>query len=313
MSKSALTGSEPFVRKARHHEDALAQLLAQIEVSSSMNDAPKFDIVNVDNWLEANTTSFIPPVCNKLMHHTQLDVMFVGGPNQRDDFHLEEGEELFWQLKGNMELVVEERGSQKSIPIREGEIFLLPGKIPHSPRRSANSIGLVVERQRVKGQEMDGLRYYCKDKKTILYQKIFPCKDLGKELGPIIKEFFASDECATGVPKQESVMDLPWKIDDQRTLQDPFSFSKFYSDLAAGKNAVFEGVNQMEVTVAVDCQITEKPVGINKWIYVIEGQIELSTGQVMTKSDSVLLSPGETLRGDVHGKALILSQKKLSE
>ena len=113
---------------------------------------------------QAHESSFVPPVCNKLMHHTQLDVMFVGGPNQRDDFHLEEGEELFWQLKGEMELVVEEKGQQKSIPIKEGEMFLLPGKIPHSPRRSANSIGLVVERQRVEGEEMDGLRYYCKEK-----------------------------------------------------------------------------------------------------------------------------------------------------
>jgi 3-hydroxyanthranilate 3,4-dioxygenase len=114
------------------------------------------------------------------MHHTQLDIMFVGGPNQRDDFHLEEGEELFWQLKGDMELVVEERGSQKSIPIREGEIFLLPGKIPHSPRRSANSIGLVIERQRVEGQEMDGLRYYCKETRgqveyNVCFQTTYQC------------------------------------------------------------------------------------------------------------------------------------------
>jgi len=180
MSQSALTGSEPFVRKARHHEEALAQLLAQIEVSSAENTAPKFEIVDVNNWLEANAPSFVPPVCNKLMHHTQLDIMFVGGPNQRDDFHLEEGEELFWQLKGDMELVVEERGSQKSIPIREGEIFVLPGKIPHSPRRSANSIGLVIERQRVEGQEMDGLRYYCKETRgqveyNVCFQTTYQC------------------------------------------------------------------------------------------------------------------------------------------
>ena len=61
--------------------------------------------------------------------------MFVGGGNERDDFHINEGEELFYQLKGDMLLVIEEQGEQRDIPIKEGEIFLLPGKIPHSPRR----------------------------------------------------------------------------------------------------------------------------------------------------------------------------------
>lgn len=98
--------------------------------------------------------------------------MFVGGPNVREDFHLEQGEELFWQLKGDMLLVIEEAGQQKEVPIREGEMFLLPGKIPHSPRRSEGSIGMVIERRRVEGNEMDGLRYYCADKKTILYQRV---------------------------------------------------------------------------------------------------------------------------------------------
>ena len=99
--------------------------------------------------------------------------MFVGGPNVREDFHCQEGEELFWQMKGDMLLVIEEAGKQKEIPIREGEIFLLPGKIPHSPRRPvAGSIGLVIERRRVEGLEMDALRYYCADKKTLLYQKV---------------------------------------------------------------------------------------------------------------------------------------------
>ena len=108
------------------------------------------EIINVLKWIEENKSAFLPPVCNKLMHfgqvrkcykiyfnnkNLQLIVMFVGGGNERDDFHINEGEELFYQLKGEMLLVIEEQGKQRDIPIKEGEIFLLPGKIPHSPRR----------------------------------------------------------------------------------------------------------------------------------------------------------------------------------
>jgi len=130
--------------------------------------------------------------------------MFVGGGNHREDFHINEGEELFYQLKGDMLLVVEEAGSQKEIEIKEGQMFLLPGKIPHSPRRYPNSMGLVIERERHE-KERDALRYYCKDKKTLLYQKVFFCQDLGVELGPIIKGFFASDEFKTDIPKVKTI------------------------------------------------------------------------------------------------------------
>uniref|UniRef100_A0A672VBJ7 3-hydroxyanthranilate 3,4-dioxygenase n=1 Tax=Strigops habroptila TaxID=2489341 RepID=A0A672VBJ7_STRHB len=51
-------------------------------------------LVNVRKWIEDNKSAFLPPVCNKLMHRHQLSVMFVGGPNERKDYHIEEGEEL---------------------------------------------------------------------------------------------------------------------------------------------------------------------------------------------------------------------------
>ena len=68
-------------------------------------------IINVPEWLEENKVALsTPPVCNKLMHFGQLIVMFVGGGNIREDFHINEGEELFYQLKGEMLLVIEEAG-----------------------------------------------------------------------------------------------------------------------------------------------------------------------------------------------------------
>ena len=48
--------------------------------------------------------------------------MFVGGPNIRKDFHLEEGEEFFYMEKGAMVLRVLEGGAFKDIHIKEGEV-----------------------------------------------------------------------------------------------------------------------------------------------------------------------------------------------
>ena len=60
----------------------------------------RLNVTNTSKWIKENETSFLPPVCNKLMHNVQLVIMFVGGPNNREDYHIEEGEELFYQIKG---------------------------------------------------------------------------------------------------------------------------------------------------------------------------------------------------------------------
>jgi len=43
-------------------------------------------------------------------------------------------QELFYQIKGDMRLDIIEGGKLRQIPIREGEMFLLPGRVPHSPQ-----------------------------------------------------------------------------------------------------------------------------------------------------------------------------------
>merc|ERR1712106_1122308 len=99
------------------------------------------------NWVSENEKFFLPPVCNKMMHNDQLKVFYVGGPNQRKDFHLEEGEELFYMRKGNMSLPILTNGDFRTINIKEGDVFLLPGRIPHSPQREKDTVGLVIERK----------------------------------------------------------------------------------------------------------------------------------------------------------------------
>ena len=69
-----------------------------------------------------------------------MKVFYVGGPNQRKDYHMEEGEELFYMRKGDMTLKIVEGGVFKDVNIKEGQVFLLPAKIPHSPQRQANTV-----------------------------------------------------------------------------------------------------------------------------------------------------------------------------
>ena len=120
-------------------------------------------------------------------------VMVVGGPNTRTDYHLDPAEEFFYQLEGDMLLKVMEDGEPKDVHIKEGEIFLLPAWVPHSPQRFENTVGLVVERRRNE-DELDGLKWYCGDCNTELYGEQFHLKDITKDLPPVFDRFYGSED-----------------------------------------------------------------------------------------------------------------------
>ena len=90
-----------------------------------------------------------PPVGNKrVFRDGDFVIMVVGGPNARKDYHVDPGEEFFYQIEGDMVLKTMQDGRPVDVPIREGEILLLPPLVPHSPQRRADTVGLVIERQR---------------------------------------------------------------------------------------------------------------------------------------------------------------------
>ncbi len=102
---------------------------------------------NLKEWITTNRDLLKPPVGNKNLYVESGDyiVMIVGGPNARKDYHFNETEELFYQLEGDIEVGIQEDGQAVTIPIKEGEMFLLPGNVPHQPRRGPNTVGLVIE------------------------------------------------------------------------------------------------------------------------------------------------------------------------
>ncbi len=153
--------------------------------------------INFREWIEDNRHLLKPPVGNKCVWEDQdFIVMVVGGPNTRSDYHYDEGPEFFYQVEGNMVLKIMENGTPRDIPIREGEIFLLPPKVPHSPQRFENTVGLVVERKRLE-HEQDGLIWYCEKCNNKLYEEYFHLENIETQFPPVFERFYASEEART--------------------------------------------------------------------------------------------------------------------
>jgi 3-hydroxyanthranilate 3,4-dioxygenase len=142
-------------------------------------------------WIDEHRHLLKPPVGNKCIIDGDFIVMIVGGPNERSDWHVEEGPEFFHQLEGEMVLRVQEDGQARDIPIRAGELYYLPPRVPHSPQRMAGSVGLVIERRRLPGEE-DALQWYCERCNQRLYEERFVLTDIERQFPPVFERYYRS-------------------------------------------------------------------------------------------------------------------------
>jgi 3-hydroxyanthranilate 3,4-dioxygenase len=154
---------------------------------------------NLNKWIEDNRDLLKPPVGNKNLYTEAGDyiVMIVGGPNARKDYHFNETEELFLQIQGDIEVGIQEDGKAVTIPIREGEMFLLPANTPHQPRRGADTVGLVIECKRADRNMVDGLQWYCENCNNLLHEYKFVLLDVEKDFLPRFRDFYASEDLRT--------------------------------------------------------------------------------------------------------------------
>ena len=148
---------------------------------------------NFQRWIDDNRHLLKPPVGNKcLFGEGDFIIMVVGGPNARKDYHVDPGEEFFYQLEGDMVLKTRQHGDPVDVPIRQGEILLLPARVPHSPQRQANTVGLVIERRRRDG-EHDGFQWYCEKCNHLLYEEFLELTDIETQFPGIFERFFANE------------------------------------------------------------------------------------------------------------------------
>lgn len=154
---------------------------------------------NLNAWIDENRHLLKPPVGNKNIYADSDDyiVMVVAGPNARKDYHLNETEELFYQLEGSIKVIVQDNGLRREMALNAGDMFLLPANTPHSPVRSEGSIGLVVESKRAGKGFRDGLMWFCDNCNHKLYEVFFEPEDIEKDFLPHFKRFYNSLELRT--------------------------------------------------------------------------------------------------------------------
>jgi 3-hydroxyanthranilate 3,4-dioxygenase len=153
--------------------------------------------INFKNWIEENRHLLKPPVGNKVVYEDgDFMIMVVGGPNSRKDYHVDPVEEFFYQLEGDMVLKIIEKSKRVDVPIREGEIFLLPKNVPHSPQRFENTIGLVVEYKRDEG-DLDGFQWYCDECDVMLHEVTLDLENIVTQLPPLFDAYWKNMDART--------------------------------------------------------------------------------------------------------------------
>lgn len=214
--------------------------------------------------------------------------------------------------RGEMVVKTVQRGKFVDVPIKEGEMFLLPGRIPHSPQRFKDTVGLVIERER-DNKELDCLRWYIPNQETPepLYEEFFHCFDLGVQLKPVIQAYFASEQHKSGKPLPDTIteaskapvqpnydIDAPkpvniaqWIAANAERIASSSSGFGPLSDVGEFKVIFFAGKNSSD--------IRHQHTDGEAWIWQFEGSCELfldgSPDAVsLSKGDCFLIQQGVT-------------------
>ena len=146
---------------------------------------------NLAQWIDEHRDLLKPPVGNaQVWEDADFIVTLVGGPNQRTDYHDDPLEEFFYQLTGDMVLRLMEDGRPRDMPIRAGDVFLLPPHVRHSPQRPAGSVGLVIEYRRPPGL-VDAFEWYCLECHARVHRVEVQLLSIVRDLPPLFEEFYA--------------------------------------------------------------------------------------------------------------------------
>ncbi|GIN95449.1 3-hydroxyanthranilate 3,4-dioxygenase [Siminovitchia terrae] len=168
-----------------------------------------FKAFSLKGWIEENKDQLKPPVNNKaLWQDSDFIYMMVGGPNKRRDFHVSPAEEFFYQVEGDCYVeIINDEGKREVVTVKEGEVFLLPANVPHSPHRVADTYGLVIEKKRGPGQ-LEDMVWFCDKCDHELHRITMQLANIETQLKAGIEEFNSSedlrmcDNCGHAMPEE---------------------------------------------------------------------------------------------------------------
>lgn len=157
-----------------------------------------FNAESLKGWIAENEDKLQPPVNNKEMFPgSSMIVMMVGGPNRRRDFHVSPAEEFFYQIKGSCYVeIINDEGNRQVVEVKEGDVFMLPANVPHSPHRVADTIGMVIEENRGEGVQ-ESMVWYCENCNHEMHKATMELTDIAVQIKGAIDEFNSSKELRT--------------------------------------------------------------------------------------------------------------------
>jgi 3-hydroxyanthranilate 3,4-dioxygenase len=158
----------------------------------------KSRVANLMKTIEENKHLLKPPVNNKVLwEDSQFIAMLIGGPNKRRDFHVDPSDEFFYQIKGNCYVeCITENGKREVVTVGEGEMFMLPAMVPHSPHRPAGSYGIVIERKRAEG-ELEDFVWFCDQCNHEMHRVTVQLTNIEVQVKEAIEQFNSSEELRT--------------------------------------------------------------------------------------------------------------------
>jgi 3-hydroxyanthranilate 3,4-dioxygenase len=172
---------------------------------STSADPVRFDHysrpLGFSQWLQTHSERLKPPVGNQqIWQNSDLICTVVGGPNERTDFHDDPFEEYFHQFKGNASVLIADRGKFERVALREGDIFLMPAHVRHSPQRpEPGSLCTVIERSRPAGV-IDAFEWYCASCGGLVVRKEVQLQSIVEDLPRTYGQFYDSPEAERTCP-----------------------------------------------------------------------------------------------------------------
>jgi 3-hydroxyanthranilate 3,4-dioxygenase len=155
---------------------------------------PHLQGFNLQQWIDENRTDWGQR--RVIWQNSDFIAFVTRGPNRRKDYHINPGDEIFYQLEGELNLHYFKDNQHQLAVLKTGDIFLLPKNVPHSPRRADGSWTYVVERVRGK-KEIDRFIWPCENCGNQLYETEVRFDDPGDAVNQATTALKADPKLAT--------------------------------------------------------------------------------------------------------------------